>query len=165
MGANVQQGKPGTQRDVAHLRPLTAKGYRHACASTDGSAALGIVTRMGRDAEGGLVGEADRARSRREAPILAVQVRISGVTFCGSLLEVAERRGGQQVDFFKVKTESGSVGWFSQWNTRLCGGVDGRCVCEQERPGARVGSRTANARARLGAVPLGNTGTTMEPAE
>jgi hypothetical protein len=83
-----------------------------------------------------------------------VQVRKRGVVLCGKVLEASEGRQG--TDWFKVDTYLGQ-NWFPDQNVRLCSG-DGRCMCEE--PAGADGRACATA-ASAGAVPLGNTGTTV----
>lgn len=85
-----------------------------------------------------------------------VQVRKRGVVLCGRVIEAAP---GDGCDFFKVDLAIGP-GWVVHHNVRLCS-FDERCACAVRCEGAAERSvAQAQRAAALGAVPLGNTGTT-----
>lgn len=87
-----------------------------------------------------------------------VQVRKRGVVLCGRVIEAAP---GDSCDFFRVDLAIGP-GWVVHHNVRLCS-HDGRCSCAVRfECAAERGAAQAERAAALGAVPLGNTGTTTE---
>lgn len=90
---------------------------------------------------------------------LRVQIMRKGETLCGVVLDGF----AGTVGMFKCRTDIGE-GWVQAHKVRQCSGVDGRCACAQEAAStaARSGRGTSTGRGdALGAVPLGNTGTTV----
>lgn len=83
-----------------------------------------------------------------------VQARVRGLVLCGLVVQVMPERAGAP-SFVQLDTELGSL-WVAAGRTRSCSGVDGRCHCAAAEAG-----RACEARGRLGAAPLGNTGVTL----
>lgn len=81
-----------------------------------------------------------------------VQARRRGVVLCGRVIEASP---GEGCDFFHVDLATGPA-WVVHHNVRLCS-FDERCSCAVRCEGAAQPHPAA-----LGAVPLGNTGTTTE---
>lgn len=96
-----------------------------------------------------------------------VQVMKRGEVLCALPVDFAEMRDAGLM--FKAQTAIGPL-WVTQRNTRLCSGVDGRCVCAGEgRAACGDAERRASGETGRGGAgcvpPLGNTGGTTVTGE
>ena len=146
MAGNVQQGSEGAQ--MTRLRCIRQAGQLF---RFDQPTSLTFCAYTGQLLE-------EYKETGHFTP-MHVQVLKRGQVFCGRVLEATPGAEGSDTDWFFVDSLLGQS-WYPHKNVRQCSNLDGRCSCVgAEAPG---GARACAGVPGASAVPLGNTGTTVE---